>query len=256
MDSNKLGGKVVIVAGGAGLLGREFVNAVVENGGIAVIADADRAGGEELQKSLKSSKAEFIEFDITSKASIEKMASSLMKKHGKIDALVNSVYPKNANYGRKFEDVTYEDFCENIDMNLGGCFLLCQQLIAVFKKQGYGNIINIASIYGVIPPRFEIYEGTEMTMPVEYAAIKAAVIHLTKYFAKALTGCNIRVNAISPGGILNNQPEEFLEKYNSYGLSKGMLEAKDLNGSVIYLLSDDSQYVNGQNIIVDDGFVL
>ena len=96
---------------------------------------------------------------------------------------MNSAYPRNANYGRKFEDVTYEDFCENIDMGIGGCFLLSQQLVHIFKKQRYGNIINIASIYGVIPPRFEIYEGTEMTMPIEYAAIKAAIIHLTKYFA-------------------------------------------------------------------------
>lgn len=256
MSSDRLREKVVIVAGGAGLLGKEFVKAVIENGGTAVIADADKLAGEKLQKSLGANTVDFVRLDITSKTSIKEMICYLIEKYGKIDALVNSVYPKNANYGRKFEDVTYEDFCENISMGIGGCFLLSQQLIPVFKKQGYGNIVNIASIYGVIPPRFEIYRETEMTMPVEYAAIKAAIIHLTKYFAKALKGCNVRVNSISPGGILNGQPAKFLEKYNFYGLSKGMLDAKDLKGTLVYLLSDDSQYVNGQNIIIDDGFSL
>lgn len=256
MATDRLRGKIVIVAGGAGLLGSEFVKAVIENGGTAVIADADESGGRKLQKELENKKADFVRFDITSKISITEMISSLINKYGKIDALVNSVYPKNANYGRKFEDVTYEDFCENIDMGIGGCFLLSQQLILLFKKQGFGNIVNIASVYGIIPPRFEIYEGTEMTMPVEYAAIKAAIIHLTRYCAKALKGCSVRVNSISPGGVLNNQPENFLKKYNFHGLSKGMLDAKDLKGTLVFLLSDDSQYINGRNIVVDDGFTL
>jgi NAD(P)-dependent dehydrogenase (short-subunit alcohol dehydrogenase family) len=125
-----------------------------------------------------------------------------------------------------------------------------------FQKQGYGNIINISSIYGAMAPKFEIYDNTEMTMPVEYAAIKSGMLHLTKYMAKYFKGKNIRVNAISPGGILNNQPSEFLSKYNQNCSTKGMLDAKDLNGTLIFLLSDMSNYINGQNIVVDDGFTL
>ena len=95
-----------------------------------------------------------------------------------------------------------------------------------------------------------------MTVPIEYAAIKAGLIHLTKYMAKYFKGMNIRVNTISPGGISDSQPEAFLENYKEECISKGMLDGHDLAGTLIYLLSDMSQYVNGQNIIVDDGFVL
>ena len=141
-------------------------------------------------------------------------------------------------------------------MNLGGYFLCSQQLAMYFKKQGFGNIINIASVYGVIAPRFEVYEGTKMTMPVEYAVIKSALIHVTRYMAKYFKGMNIRVNSISPGGIFDNQSEIFLRKYHNLALSKGILDKIDLKGTLLYLLSDMSKYVNGQNIVVDDGFTL
>ena len=95
-----------------------------------------------------------------------------------------------------------------------------------------------------------------MTVPVEYAAIKSGMLHLTKYMAKYLKGKNIRVNAISPGGILDSQPKEFLSEYNKQCSTKGMLDSNDLNGTLIFLLSDMSSYINGQNIIVDDGFSL
>ena len=115
-------------------------------------------------------------------------------------------------------------------------------------------LINISSIYGVIAPKFEIYENTLMTTPVEYAAIKSGLIHLTKYMAKYFKGMNIKVNTLSPGGILDSQPEDFLVKYKKECSNKGMLNKSDLKGTLIYLLSDMSKYVNGQNIIVDDGF--
>ena len=179
-----------------------------------------------------------------------------MNEFSKIDALVNNAYPRNKNYGRKFEDVTYEDFCENVNMHLGGYFLMMQQFAEHFKKQGHGNIINIASIYGVIAPRFDIYDNTDMTMPVEYAAIKSAIIHLTKYVAKYYKGYNIRVNCISPGGIYNNQPEPFIKSYNEYALNRGILDSSDITGILLFLLSNESKYINGQNIIVDDGWTL
>ena len=122
--------------------------------------------------------------------------------------------------------------------------------------QGIGNLINIASIYGVIAPKFEIYKSTELTTPVEYSAIKSGIIHLNKYFSKYLKGKNIRVNCISPGGIINNHSEIFKENYRAYTLNKGMLDSSDLTGTLIYLLSDMSKYINGQNIIIDDGFTL
>jgi len=252
--------KVVVVTGGAGLIGQEFVKAIIEQNGIAIIADINKNEGQrvsnELSNKLKSNKIVFFELDITSKKSLQECISYLDNKYGRIDALVNNAYPRNKNYGRHFFDVEYDDFVENLGMNLGGCIIPSQLFSLYFQNQGYGNIINISSIYGVIAPKFEIYNNTGMTTPVEYAAIKSGMLHLTKYMAKYFKGKSIRVNAISPGGILDSQPEEFLKKYNQECSTKGMLNGCDLNGTLVFLLSDMSAYINGQNIIVDDGFSL
>jgi NAD(P)-dependent dehydrogenase (short-subunit alcohol dehydrogenase family) len=194
--------------------------------------------------------------DITSQHSVKSLIASLQERHGRIDAVVNNAYPRNSNYGHKLEDVAYVDFCENVDLHLGGYFLVAQQFALFFREHGGGNIINMSSIYGVMPPRFEVYADTPMTMPVEYAAIKSAVIHLTRYFAQYFKGDGIRVNCISPGGILDGQPEAFLKGYNAYCASKGMLDPQDVCGSLIFLLSDASKHVTGQNLVVDDGFSL
>lgn len=255
-----LSNKVIAITGGAGLLGQQFTKAVLDNNGIPVIADFDSDRGQkvtdQLQSEYPNSTIKFELLNINDKESILKLIDNLNREFGKIDALVNNAYPRNKNYGRKFEDVSYEDFCENMNINLGGYFLTSQQFLQYFEKQGYGSIVNISSIYGVIAPRFEIYDGTQMTMPVEYAAIKSALIHLTKYMAKYYKGKNIRVNSISLGGLFDHQPAPFLEGYKSYSLTKGMLDKSDISGTLVYLLSDLSTYVNGQNVIVDDGFTL
>jgi NAD(P)-dependent dehydrogenase (short-subunit alcohol dehydrogenase family) len=169
--------------------------------------------------------------------------------------LVNNAYPRNADYGKKFESVTYESFCDNVNRHLGGYFLTTQQVSKIMKKQNRGNIINMASIYGFRAPRFDIYEGTEMTMPVEYAAIKGAVTNLTRYLSSYLGPYNIRVNCISPGGIFADQPEIFVEKYRSLvPLGRRMAYQSDLTGIVTFLLSDTSEYITGQNIVVDGGW--
>ncbi len=255
-----LSNQVVVITGGAGLIGQEFVKAVIEQKGIAIIADIDEKVGREtvelLSLELKTSNIDFVHLDITSKTSLLSCIEYLDSKYQRIDTLVNNAYPRNKNYARHFFDVEYDDFVENIGLNLGGYFITSQQFAKYFQKQGYGNIINISSIYGVVAPKFEIYDGTSMTTPVEYAAIKSGVIHLTKYMAKYFKGMNIKVNTLSPGGIYDNQPKEFLNAYKNKCSNKGMLDKKDLQGTLVYLLSDMSKYVNGQNIVVDDGFVL
>jgi NAD(P)-dependent dehydrogenase (short-subunit alcohol dehydrogenase family) len=252
--------KVIVVTGGAGLIGKEFIKSIIQNSGIAIIADIDENIGlkvkDILSKELKSQNIDFIKLDITSKESINSCIEYLDKKYAKIDAIVNNAYPRNKNYGRNFFDIEHNDFTENIGLNLGGYFTTSQQFAKYFKSQGYGNIINIGSIYGVVAPKFEIYENTQVTMPIEYAAIKSALIHLTKYMAKYLKKSNIRVNTISPGGILNNQDNNFKTNYNSHCLNKGLLNSQDISGTLIFLLSDMSKYINGQNIIVDDGFCI
>jgi len=251
---------VVVITGGAGLIGKEFAKSIIEQGGIAIIADIDESdvvkATKGVQKALSSQNVFFVKLDITSKISIQKCIDCVHEKYGRIDALVNNAYPKNNNYGRHFFDVEYDDFVENLGMNLGGCIIPSQLFSMYFQNQGYGNIINISSIYGLMAPKFEIYKNTSMTVPVEYAVTKSGLIHLTKYMAKYFKGMNIKVNAISPGGILDGQPDSFINNYNIQSLNKGMLDKADLNGTLVYLLSNMSKYVNGQNIVVDDGFSL
>jgi len=254
-----LEGKLVVVTGGAGLLGRAFAHRVAEQRGIAVVADIDAPAATRLADEIAAihpGHAEAAVVDIVAKESVSALIADVSKRHGRIDAVVNNAYPRNRNYGRKLEDVTYEDFCENVDLHLGGYFLVAQQFGLYFKTQGAGNIVNMSSIYGLMAPRFGVYAGTPMTMPVEYAAIKSAVIQLTRYFAQYFKGDGVRVNCLSPGGILDRQPEDFTRAYNAHCNSKGMLDPRDIAGVLTFLLSDASRFITGQNFVVDDGFSL
>jgi NAD(P)-dependent dehydrogenase (short-subunit alcohol dehydrogenase family) len=250
--------QVVVITGGAGLLGQTFTRAVATQGGRPVIADirieAADAAARQINSELSTNRVSAIEIDITSKESLQRAIGDLQSRYGGIDALVNNAYPRNRNYGRKFEDVEYADFCENVNLHLGGYFLASQQFALFFKGQGYGNIITISSIYGTVAPRFDIYSDTSMTMPVEYAAIKSALVHLNAYMLKYFQGSGIRFNCLSPGGILDQQPESFLNKYSKYSQTKGMLDPIDITGALIFLLSEESRYINGQNIVIDDGW--
>ena len=145
---------------------------------------------------------------------------------------------------------------EDIKNQLGSAIIFSQRIISCFLKQGHGNLIHISSIQGFSPPKFYHYEGTSMTSPIEYSAIKSGIISITKYLSKYYKKRNLRVNCISPGGIRNNQPNIFIENYNSSCNSKGLLDSEDLTGLILFLISDKSKYINGQNIIIDDGWSL
>lgn len=254
-----LNNQIVVVTGGAGLLGRAFIEAIAQNDGVAIIADISLEKGQQAKASLPASlqdNIDVIELDITNKESIIHQIQDLQHKYARIYALVNNAYPRNKNYGRHFFDVEYEDFNENVALHLGGYFNVSKYFAQFFVEQGHGNIINISSIYGLVAPRFHIYDGTKMTVPVEYAVIKSGLNHLTQYMAAYLKDKNIRVNTLTLGGILDGQPESFLKNYRDECLNKGMLNPKDIVGSLVYLLSEQSKYVNGQNIVVDDGFVI
>jgi NAD(P)-dependent dehydrogenase (short-subunit alcohol dehydrogenase family) len=261
MDTScqSLKGKNIVVIGGAGLLGSRLCEQVVRAGAGCAIADISIAGSETVARSIEVAtgiRPLAVETSIVDRDSIERLIGTCVEAFGRIDGVVNCAYPRNQNYGRKFEDVTYQDFCENVDLHLGGYFLAAQRVLEYLKRAGGGTLINVSSIYGVVAPRFEIYNDTQMTMPVEYAAIKSALIHLTKYMAKYYRGNNIRVNTVSPGGLLSSQPESFLTAYRRYSLDKGMLQPEDVVGTIIFLLSDDARYLNGQNIIIDDGWTV
>ena len=222
------------------------------------MADVRLAEAESVAEDLvgRGLRAESVALDITSRSSVDVALRSVHERIGPIGAVVNNAYPRNARYGRALESVTYADFCENVDLHLGGYFLVSQRFALYFREHGGGNIVNMGSIYGTMAPRFEVYAGTTMTMPVEYAAIKAGVLHLTRYFAQYFKGDGVRCNSLSPGGILDRQPEEFVRSYNVHCGTTGMLDGADVAGALVFLLSDASRHVTGQNLIVDDGFSL
>lgn len=264
METNKafdLSNKTVIITGGAGLIGSAFSKACVEYNANVIVIDIDEKRGNELidgiKMETKNQNIMFQKCDITNAIEIQHLIDLVSDKFGRIDALVNNAYPRNKNYGKIFEEVEFADFCENVNLHVGGYFLITQQVAKAMIKQKHGNIINMASIYGFAAPRFEIYAGTKMTVPVEYAVVKGAIINLTKYLASYLGRYNIRVNSISPGGIYDNQPDEFTKAYSEkVVLGNRMANVNDLVDVLVFLLSDGSTYITGQNMIVDGGWSL
>jgi NAD(P)-dependent dehydrogenase (short-subunit alcohol dehydrogenase family) len=248
----ELEGKVVVITGACGLLGKEFSKSCFEAGAKIILSDIHYESGKKLEEIFNSEDVHFIQTDITSPESVRSLILTSEQVWGKIDAVVNNAYPRNSHYGKKLEEVTTTSFNENLNLHLGGYFNCFQEFSTFFRNQGFGNIVSMGSIYGVVAPHFEIYASTPMTMPVEYAAIKSAIIHLTKYYAAYYKANNIRFNAISPGGIFNNQPEEFVRRYETFA---PMLKPKDLCETLIYLLSDTSCTISGENFIVDGGWI-
>lgn len=247
-------GKTVLLTGGFGLLGRALAKALLLHGAHVVVLDI-RANEQLMQEFREvSSAVQYMQADITSAASIQHALSAAVREHGQIDALVNNAYPRNANYGRRFEAITLQDWGENVHSHLGGYFNVMQHVARVMETQKSGSIVNIASIYGMVGPDFSIYEGTSMTMPAEYAAIKGGIINLTRYLATYLGKHSVRVNAVSPGGIFDDQDPVFVEQYKARTPMGRMATPEDVTGAVVFLVSDAARYVTGQNIAVDGGW--
>lgn len=251
--------KTIVVMGAAGRIGRDIVQASLAAGANVVAMDRESVGLKDLQTSIfsETGRLHCEVADLTNSSSLAFALGNAENAFGRLDGAVNTAYPRNAQYGRHFFDVEYGDFCENTGMHLGGYFLFMQACAryAIERKQNF-SLVNLSSIYGSIAPRFDVYAGTSMTMPVEYAAIKAGLEHMTRYINAYMKGqhSSFRANCVSPGGILAGQNEQFLNQYSEHCLSKGMLDSKDVTGTVVFLLSDASRYLVGQNLVVDDGF--
>lgn len=255
-----LEGKIIFVVGACGRIGKELCKAILKNKGIAVLADINEKALKDLKEELhKEFDQELLslKLDITSKESLNDAILKTEQKYKKIDAFVNSSYPCGKNWGKTpYYELSYEELCENLNLHLGGFILASQEFVKYFKKQGHGNIINLSSIMGVYAPKFENYKNTSMQSSLEYSVIKAGINHLGVWLAKELFNTNIRVNTLAAGGILDNQPQIFLDAYRKCCASKGMLEASDLCGTLVFLLSDASKFITGQTLVVSDGWGL
>ena len=247
--------KKVIISGGAGLIGSALARGIIDHGAGVLLLDVNEERGKTLESELGSN-ALFVLSDTADPKSVDNAIEIGNRKFGDFDAAVHCAYPRSAQWGTIFENLEAESLKNDLFSQLGGTILFSQRMIRYFRNEKKGNLVLLSSIQGTTAPKFDHYIGTGMVSPIEYSAIKAGVISVTKYLAKYLKNENIRVNCISPGGILDAQPESFLKKYRESCNSKGMLDADDLTGTLVYLLSDYSSYVTGQNLIVDDGWSL
>lgn len=248
--------KVVVITGGAGLIGKYLTTGYAQAGAKVYILDNNEESADELVNRFleEGLSVQFIKGDVTCEKSIDNAINSILFKEERIDTWINSAYPRTKDWGSKFEDVTFESWRKNVDMQLNSYFICCQKISRVMKNQNKGNIINFASIYGVVGPKFSIYEGTEMTMPVAYSAIKGGIVNLTRYLATYLGRYNIRVNAVCPGGIFDNQNPIFINKYNANTPIGRMGKPEEMVGPVMFLSSEAASYITGHILMVDGGW--
>ncbi len=253
-----ISGKVALVSGGAGLLGKQFSKVLAEYGATVVLTDFDINQCKNIVEELANENIIPLKLDVTSKSEWQSVSQKIFDEHKSIDILVNcAAYTnktKTDSFDNTFENTTLESWNQMLNVNLTGSFLGCQSVAKFMKQSNSGSIINIASLYGVVSPNHKMYPGTGIVQPVAYTVSKHGVIGLTKYAATWFAEQGIRVNSITPGGIQDGQSDLFLEKFAQLSPNGRMTKKEELNGALIYLASDASSSVVGQNIIVDGGW--
>ena len=251
-----LKGKIILVTGAAGRLGYRLIKDIISKSGKVVAIDTNLKKLKDIKSQFTSKKILTINADCTDPDEISEVIKKAKEYFGCINVAVHCAYPRSKKWGTKLENLEKKYLLEDIGNQLGGAILFSKKILSYFKTQKSGNLIHISSIQGIMAPKFEHYSDTNMVSPIEYSAIKAGIISITKYLSKYYKNNNIRVNCISPGGFLDNQPKNFLKKYKKSCNDKGMLNVGDVIGTLIFLISNESKYINGQNIIIDDGWSL
>lgn len=269
LDKFKLKNEIIIITGGAGLLGEMHAETVLEAGGKAVLLDINQDLLVNKVKKIEEfygSNVMGLTCDITDKEQLEDCLKKILKNYGTITGLINNAandpkVHKNNDFNslRRFENLTIDDWQKDLNVGLTGSFL-CSQIFGKFMAiQRKGVIVNIASDLSVIAPDQSLYriedieENAQPVKPVTYSVVKTGLIGLTKYLATYWAKSNIRVNAISPGGIFNNQNEQFLKRIERKIPLQRMAKRDEYKGSLLYLLSDASSYLTGFNLVVDGG---
>ena len=251
-----LNGRVVILTGATGQLGRAFTRSLVEAG--ARLAVIDRAEIEAPENGMS------IVCDVTDKQGLEQALAQIEQTLGAPEGLINAAALDSPPNSPPEENGPFESYPEAswdkvMSVNAKGVFLCCQVFGGAMAARGKGSIINIASIYGQVAPDQGLYQyrrdrGDTFYKPVAYSASKSALYNLTRYLATYWGPKNVRVNTLTLGGVFNNQDPEFLEKFNAKVPLGRMADENDYNGVVQFLLSDGSRYLTGSNVVVDGGF--
>jgi NAD(P)-dependent dehydrogenase (short-subunit alcohol dehydrogenase family) len=255
-----LKGRVAVITGGAGHIGAAMGEALAELGVKIVILDislesclpvCERISKEYAVEALP------LAVNLAQKEYIRMVPDEVVNKFGRLDILVNCAAfvgtSKLQGWITPFEEQSADTWKQALDVNLAAPFILTQACSPALKRSGHGSVINIASIYGIQGPDMRLYEGAPMGNPAAYAASKGGLLQLTRWLATVLAP-DVRVNAITPGGVSRDQPEVFQRRYIERTPLKRMAIEEDFKGAVAYLASDLSSYVTGQNIIIDGGW--
>ncbi len=269
LDRFRLDGRVAVVTGGSGLLGTEFCRTLAEAGASVVVADVDREAAEKVADQLRANGASAFAFplDVTRLQSTRELVTETLERFGRLDILVNSAaldpkfdpqaLAKSILPGR-FEDFPLEMWNQALAVNLTGVFLVTQACVQPMLQQGKGSIINICSTYGLNGPDQRLYvneKGERIGYkPVYYTVTKAGVLGFTRYLAAYYAGTQIRVNALTPGGVYNQHDEHFVRNYSARTILGRMAQKDEMNGALLFLASDASSYMTGANLIVDGGW--
>lgn len=267
LEKFDLHGRTAVVTGGAGLLGRQFSLALAQAGANVLVADLAQAAADAHALTLREQglHAEGIGVDVTNPDSTHAMAQAALEIFGSLDVLVNSAAldPKfdPANAGSQganaFESYSLDSWRQALDVNLTGMFLASQAAVQPMLVAGKGVIINICSTYGLAGPDQRLYErpdGTRSFKPAYYSVTKAGVLGFTRYLAAYYAGKNIRVNALTPGGVYNGHDEVFTAQYSSRTILGRMANIDEMSAAMLFLCSDASSYMTGSNLVVDGGW--
>lgn len=267
-DKFDLKGRSAIITGGAGLLGTEFCRTLAEAGAGVIVADLNAATAEKTARALAESglRAAGYGLDVTRPESCQGAVDLALSQFGRLDILVNSAAldpkfdPDALARGitpGKFEDYPLEQWNAALNVNLTGMFLMTQAAVKPMLVLGRGSVINVCSTYGLNGPDQRIYvkEGKRVAFkPVYYTVTKAGVMGFTKYLAAYYAGTEIRVNALTPGGVFNNHEEYFVKNYSAKTILGRMARKDEMNGALLFLASDASSYMTGNNVVVDGGW--
>jgi len=268
-DKFDLTGRVAVVTGGVGLLGTEFCRTLAEAGAAVAVVDLNASASQVTADTLTKSgyKALAVPTDITQPDSVNAMVEKVVSEFGRLDIVVNSAAldpkfdPDAAKKGiapGAFEDYPLDDWNAALNVNLTGMFLVSQACVKQMISQGKkGSIINICSTYGLNGPDQGIYikDGERVAYkPVYYTVTKAGVMGFTKYLAAYYAGTEIRVNALTPGGVFNNHEDYFVKNYSAKTIIGRMANKDEMNGALLFLASDASSYMTGNNLVVDGGW--